>query len=515
MKSLYMALEKKLTVLAFTLLVIQPLLDVLSYFLSEIGNNAFSTVLRFLMLVVVALLGYLITERKRAYFCIYSVMAVYWILHVLNCCRIGYISAIQDAANYLRILTFPIFLLSFLTFFQRNGEGIRKVMWIGFAVNMGLSLLFTLLPLGLSALGLCERIYTYDELKVGVMGWFAIPNAQSCIIVLLSPLTLLLAYRGKKIWMFLLACFVCFGMMFITGTKLTFYAMFLIPMTFILVFLLNPSRKQALPYIGILLGVIMLSAAFRDCSPMQIRENMTNYSQSRYSYLVNKSLSSSSVDSEVLESILKGEVEDIGHASQEEKRDSARRLMEVHHSLMGVYTDPDAYGKVLYDLNDRFGVYNVMEAYHYSVSTSELSNLRTRKMKYAQLVWSECDLPTKLLGFEYSEVLHNGNIYDLENDFPAVFYNCGWLGFALYLLLFGLIACEVLSAFFRAPLHYLTPEVGAAGMTFVLALGAAQMSGYVLRRPNVAIYLAVVSAYLCYISAGYRRQHPSAKKPRE
>lgn len=517
MKSLRTALEKKLTALAFILLVIQPFLDVLSYFLSEMGSNTISTLLRFAMLAVVALLGFLMTERKRAYFCIYGVMAAYWVLHVLNCYRIGYLSVVQDTANYLRILTFPIFLLTFLTFFRNSGEGMQKVMWIGFAVNMGLSLLFTLLPLGLSALGLCERVYTYEGLEVGVMGWFAIPNAQSCIIVLLSPLTLLLAYRSKKPWVFLLACLVCFGMMFVTGTKLTFYTIFLIPMAFILVFLLNPGRKQALPYIGMLLGVMVLAVVFRGYSPMQIRENMTDYSQGQYSNLVKKSLSDSGASDEVLESILKGEVDDLekraekdkdDKTSEEERRDAVRRLMEVRRSLMGVYTDPGTYGKLLFDLNDRFGVYNVMAVYHYSADTANLSNLRTRKMNYAKLVWSECDVPTKILGFEYSQMLHNGNIYDLENDFPAVYYNCGCLGFALYLLLFGYIVYEVLSAFFCDPLHYLTPEVGAAGMTFVLALGAAQISGYVLRRPNVAIYLAVVSAYLCYLSVDYRRQHP-------
>ncbi len=483
-------------------------MDVLSYFLSQLGNNTISTLLRLAMLVLVALLGFLVTDRKRAYFCIYGVMAAYWVLHVLNCYRIGYLSVFQDTANYFRILTFPVFLLSFLTFFKKSGEKMQTVMGIGFAVNLGLSILFTVLPWGLSALGLCERVYTYDKLFVGVMGWFAIPNAQSCIIILLTPLTLFLAYRTQKLWIFLLACLGSFGLMFVTGTKLTFYSIFLIPLAFSFVILLNPGRKKAIPFLAVLVGVMVLGALFRSYSPMQIRENMTDYSQKIYSNLVEKSLEESGASDEAMESIREGTVEDEEESDLPEARqDAAKLLAEVRRGLLGVYTDPEVYGAILEDLNDRFGVYNVMAVYHYSASSGALSDLRLRKTNYAKLVWKECDLPTKLLGFEYSQVLHNGNVYDLENDFPAVYYNCGWLGFALYLLLLAFVAFQVLRAFFRDPFHYLTVELGALGITFVLALGSAQISGYVLRRPNVAIYLAVASSYLCYLSENYLRSH--------
>lgn len=504
MKSIQQTIQRKLSVIVLVLLIIQPMMDVFSYFMTELGSNTFSTLLRFLMLGTVALLGFLTTERKRAYLCIYGVMALYWALHVANCFRIGYISVYQDTANYLRILTFPVFMLSFLTFFRHDGEALRKTMGLGFAINIGLSVLFTALPWGLAALGIGERVYTYDKLFVGVMGWFAIPNAQSCIIILLTPLALFFAYRTRKLWAFSLVCLACFGLMYVTGTKLTYYSIFLIPAAFIFVLLLNPERKKALPYMAALFLVALLGFVFRSYSPMQVREGMTDYSQGYLSDLVEQSLEESGASEEVMESILSGTVEDLDESDEA----AARRMMEVRRGLLGVYTDPEVYGDILVDLNDRFGVYNVMSAYHYSASSGALSDLRLRKTNYAKLVWRECDLPTKLLGFEYSQMLHNGNVYDLENDFPAVYYNCGWLGFCLYLLPLFYVVFVILRAFLRDPFHFLTPEMGAIGITFVLALGSAQISGYVLRRPNVAIYLAVTTAYLCYLSKQYLQDHP-------
>ncbi len=505
LKSIKAFLEKKLPILVLILLVIQPVMDVISYFLSKTGDNTVSTLLRVAMLAAVALLGFAVTERRRAYYCVYGIMAGYWLLHVLNCYRVGYLSVVQDTANYLRILTFPVFLLSFLSFFQKSGEELRKILGLGFAVNTGLSVLFTALPWGLYLLGLGEPVYTYDTLFLGIMGWFAIPNAQSCIIILLAPLTLYFAYRTGKVWLFLLACVASFGLMFVTGTKLTYYSMFLIPAAYIVVLLLNPNRKSAIPFLAVLVGVLVVCGAFRGHTPMQVRESMNRYSQGLYGSLVEKSLEGSGTDEETMESIQKGT---INEDNEEERVDPADMLSEVRRVLLGVYADPEVYGEILEDLNDRFGAYNVIDAYRYSASTWTLSDLRLRKTNYAKLVWQECDLPTKLLGFEYSEVLYNGNVYDLENDFPAVMYNCGWLGFALYLLLLLYVAWEVLRAFAWNPLRFFTMEMSAAGLTLVLALGSAQISGYVLRRPNVAIYLAVAAAYLCRLCGNYISEQP-------
>ena len=71
------ALEKKLSWIVGAIVVIQPLLDVLSYFLQEMGSNSLTTALRFLMLAGVALLGFLVSDRKKLYFIFYGVVVVY------------------------------------------------------------------------------------------------------------------------------------------------------------------------------------------------------------------------------------------------------------------------------------------------------------------------------------------------------------------------------------------------------------------------------------------------------
>ena len=93
--------------------------------MGELGNNSFSTALRFLLLMAVALLGFVVSDKKRVYVIFYGIMGAFWVAHMANCYRIGYQSMVADTANFLRIMSFPMYTLSFITFFQK-GKNICK-----------------------------------------------------------------------------------------------------------------------------------------------------------------------------------------------------------------------------------------------------------------------------------------------------------------------------------------------------------------------------------------------------
>ena len=276
--------------------------------------------------------------------------------------------------------------------------------------------------------------------------------------------------------------------------------------------------------------------AFRNYAPMQQRESQSQYAMNNYQQLVEESLKNSGTDQATIDEI-KQELEesqgDSGSSMGEEIK-----LQQLRNSMIGIYTDPEVYGPFFENMYQRFGVYNVMDAYDYTSESSILSDSRVRKSMFAKLMWQEKDFATKLLGFEYSDMLYKDSIYDLENDFPAVFYFCGYIGFALYMLFFVLFVVMIFKAFGQdvsiawkaqkekqrgVPLRslaafgggvqkFLTLEMGAVGMTFLLAAISAQISGNVLRRPNVTAYFAIVAAYLCYLTIVERREKKQQKE---
>ena len=76
-QTLKKAIDGKLHWIVGAVIVIQPALDVLSYFLGELGNNSFSTALRFLLLMAVALLGFVVSDKKRVYVIFYGIMGAF------------------------------------------------------------------------------------------------------------------------------------------------------------------------------------------------------------------------------------------------------------------------------------------------------------------------------------------------------------------------------------------------------------------------------------------------------
>ena len=517
------ALVRRLPHLIFALIVIQPLFDVLSFFLGEMGSNTLSTLLRFAFMAAVALLGFLVSDKKKLYLIFYALAAAFWLLHMANCFRIGYQSVVQDAANFLRIVSFLVFTLSLITFFHQ-GQQVRKAILLAFAANFVLFWLFTVLPWALG-----RPQYTYSELFVGMMGWFSIPNAQSTILVLTAPFAIYWAYCTKKYPAFLAMIVLCFGLMYATGTKLTFYSIFIIACAYIFLFVLQLG-KAGLRYILPLVAVVVLVFVFWHQSPMDLRERMSAYSRDLNDQQVEATLEQNSADKDAIED-----------AQKSKKKQPEATMEEIHRGLFYVYTDKESnglfmpYGYFFEDMNERFGLYRVMEAYNYSITSSTLSDFRVMKSLFSQLVWEEKDLATRFVGYEYSEVVVGDTIYDLENDFPAIYYFFGYIGFALYMLVFVYIAFVVLRALWadmagafqalprvegpkqkwfalgvwQGLKRFLTIEMGAAGMSFLLAILAAQISGYVLRRPNATIYFAVATAYLFHLCADLR---PEFKK---
>ena len=115
------------------------------------------------------------------------------------------------------------------------------------------------------------------------------------------------------------------------------------------------------------------------------------------------------------------------------------------------------------------------------------------------MVFQDSDLPTKLLGFEVSEMGPDGydGSYDMENDWHAIFYYYGYVGFALYVCFVLYFLLLVLKKLLTSGLKScLTLESCFLMLTLALIVGLAHFSGATLRRPNVSIWFSLVLALI-------------------
>lgn len=463
------------------LLLMQPMLDVLSYFMGQMGSTTVTTVLRTVLLFAVSFCGFAYSERKKVYALFWGVIGGFWLLHMASCLRGGYVQPMADAAEYLKLVQFPLWTLSFITLFQKLEDPARWAAGI-LTANFGL-ILFVILLSYLTG----KPVYTYDyperDMQIGILGWFGVANAQSAILTMLVPGVLLWAFRSRKLWLFSLCSLLGFGLLYVTGTRLTYYAALLTAGAFLVLILLE--RRQWLFCLPLLLSLILL-LAFRGVSPMAERQARTADSYAIY---------------EKKAQAIMGEDKDFVYKEGEEIPEET--LQKIRKVYTDVYGQEGLYGTVLLgDLIDRFGVEAVMEQYHYSTQPQVLYNGRTKKLTALRMVWEEKDFLTKLFGFEYAEATLGDNIYDPENDFPALLYYNGYLGAGLYLLFAAFFPLSLLIAALREwrklP-ELLTPELGAWALIFSFALGAALFSGQALRKPSVTVYFSLAAA-LIYIT---------------
>ena len=456
------------------LLAAQPLLDVWSYFMKISGHTAVTTGVRLGMLLAVCAFSLALARRKAPTLVLWGIAGAFWLLHSLNCLRVGYADPIGDAAEYLKLLQFPLWTAAFLTLFRREEDLADRVIAV-LAVNLAL----ILAVIGVSYL-VGRPVYTYEYpergLYIGILGWFGVANAQSALLCLVVPGAMLWALGTEKLWLYALVSLAGCGLLYFTGTRLAFYSGVLAAALFlVIVFLCRRPWLFALPP----LAILALFLAFRGVSPMAQRQAVSGNSFAVYQ--------------EQIDALL-GEDADFDPAADPltpEIRDKLARVYTEVYGQRGVYGE-----FLLEDLLDRFGVDRVLQAMDYTHSASTLNDLRHRKLTALSLVWEGEDLLTHLVGVEYSKATIGAHNYDPENDFPALFYYYGWVGAALYgAFLLGLLG-SCLAGFFRSFPRLLTPEVLVFAFCLVVGLGAAQVGGQVLRRPNVTVYLSLAGAQL-------------------
>lgn len=455
------------------LLFIQPLLDVLSYFMRGWGATTVTTALRLALLVLVSLYGFMVSDKKQLYLALYGAVLGFWFLHALNCFRVGYVDPLGDGAEYMKLIQYPLWTAAFLTFF-RNRRGLDMRVIGVLAADFAL----ILMVVGLSCVT-GHPVYTYHfperNVQIGLLGWFGVPNAQSAIVSLLTPALLLWGMRTERLWVFCLCTAAGAGLLYLTGTKLTFYTAVLVCGAYIvLIFLSRRPYLYCLP----LLAALILLFAFRGSSPMAQRQQVSATSFSVYQEKIDQIMGDTEVD---------------------QKDISPEALDKIKTVYTEVYGGKGVYGETLLgDLTDRFGLDKVLEEYDYTLDPRILNNTREKKLKALDMVWEEQDFLTRLLGMEYADAMIGGHNYDPENDFPGLLYFTGYLGLALYGAFLVWIAARTVLAFFRQFPSLLTPEFGMAAMMFALSLGAAQLAGQFLRKPNVTVYFSLASAWLVY-----------------
>lgn len=463
-----------LPIFLILLFVLQPLMDILSYWTDHLGmGNTLTLALRFAVLVVFGVLGFCISRRKKAYGIAAAACAFLLLGHCLACYVKGYLDPVSDLTNFARVIQMPLFVFCFISCLRANDKCYR-------AIEIGLIINFWLISVSVVASILTGTVNaTYQESNFGILGWFATTNAQSAVMSILTPIVITLCYRRKNLLLFLLTTVAGFAQLYFLGTRLAFLAIGVAFVGLIIVMFLTHDVSKR--YIAVLTVCFAVCCAFIKVSPMYQNQN-------RYT----DAMASKQGDAAVM----------MERASDDEDDPEAH-----YRALRVIYL---YYSK---NLCQRYGVDKVMEQYGYTSQISKITATRHQKIVFCDMLLDEHPWISRVFGMELSRMQFDGNIYDVENDFHGIYFLYGWVGLILMLAFIGYFIYLIIRALLHNFQKYFTIEAGAFGMALCLALLYAYNTAGVLRRPNSSFYLSVILAVVYYLIE--LRQYPEAVSEKE
>ncbi|MCD8376674.1 MAG: O-antigen ligase family protein [Oscillospiraceae bacterium] len=462
---------------------LQPLLDILAYWLDRLEySNALTLLLRFAVLAVVLLAGFCLSQKKRVYIIAAGVLVFLLLGHCVSCFYVGYTDIVGDVSYFVRTAQLPLFTLCLITFLRENEDSAA-------AVENGLILNFWIIALSvlLSAItGTAKYTYTiyttYTSGYAGIIGWFATGSAQSAILSMLSALAVILTYRKRKLWLFALTTAAAFALLYFMGPRLAFFTIPVIAVGLLLTALLT-HRLEWKPLV--VLGVCTaLCFAFIRQAPMMARQNDV----SKWN-----NTSQSTAESMMEEAAQEAQMSRLEEGETESDLSEEEQALIRYEQLKIVYEYYEA------DLCERFGVDRVIEGFHETTSLSTLRDYRVQKRVFCALLMDEHPFISRIFGIEVSEMTYNGREFVPENGFHGVYYMYGWAGLIALLLFLAYFLFLIVRCLIRDFKTYFTMEAGAFGAALCLCLVYAYATNGVIWRPSGSFYFSVLLAMVYYL----------------
>lgn len=463
--SLRARIAARLPQLVLLLCLLQPCLDMLSYWLDAAGcSNTPTLLLRLLLLGAMVLLGFLLSTRRRYYFILAALLLTHLAGHVLLCMQIGYLDPISDLTNLVRIYQLPLITLSFCTYLRCNTCCLRTIR-IGFTACLTLIILVELLSV-LTA----TNPYTYPNKELGILGWFYFANAQSAILSMLVPVAVafLLERSGYRPLRCFLLSLLAFLVLYFFATRLAYAALLGTALALAVSLALLKwlfRQKTGAAALALLLCAI-LAVVFLPLSPMQ--KNSALVAQ-------NQVYKQADVDALVAADT------------------AAAEAAGLHGDDLRLASLRSAYEKYLAGPTGRYGLERTAALYDYTTDVSIIADERLQKLNYCRLLLEDIPL-ARYFGLELAQMQFAGEIYDVENDFHGIYYLCGGVGLVLLLVFLAFFAWRIVAALLRDFRHTFTTEAVGCGIALLCGLAHAYFTAGVLRRPNTTYYLAVLLA---------------------
>lgn len=471
-----------LTVIVF---VLQPVLDVMSYWFTELGiSGAITSGLRLVLLFAVFIFGYSLSKKRKAYWFLAGVLLILAGGHIISCSVAGYQNPVEDLSEVLRVFSMPLTALPAASIAASGEEG-RKGIRIGLTADLGLIIVIEILA---TLTG--TDPHTYANKGIGVLGWFNWTNTESAILSILVCLVigLVLSRFSDRLWLLALAGLSGFLLLYLNATRLAYFSIFAIAFCMAAALIINDgwgNLKKAL----VLVFCAAIFLALYGESPML--ENRVKLGSNELAK-----------QEEMIEI-----VEEAGYDASSLRCEDTAVLEKV-------------YAKYLQAHIDRFGIERTAKAMDYSISVYEVGNARVAKSVFCKLAMEEHGILSRIFGMELADMRQYTNVYDYDSgswhyetkaldeeyDLRGVYRLLGIAGAAVWIvMIFGagaLLCIRILKSLKKPGSEMLI----STGIAWCIAAVFAVGTNSLLRHVDGCFYMGLVVGLALYFAFGEAKE---------
>mgnify|MGYP004559337151 FL=1 len=438
------------------IIVLQPLLDILSYFQSKQMGTSYSWIIRISILIFTFMVCFIKSSNKKKLLLKILPFALFFIFHIFNLYRISKLNLILDIKYFILVFQMPILCISLIDYIKSTNYDLNK---IKNAIFCNLVIIATSI-----FISYITGTYEHTYVSIGILGWFSGSNTPSLILCALSPWALYMLSNSKKIWLYFLGSLAVFALLYTNATKACYLT--LLASFFLVLFTLILSKKETkkVPKIIISSFFIILSIILYN-----------------FSFTSSKELTANEVTKEN-----ENDIKSVVNINEIENIDFNNININDDDLILKILNTSYLYTRII-RIHGEKPVIDIMKPY---LSAYALSNNRLSKVINSKIEFNNSDLLTKCLGIGYSRI--SVQELDLENDLQAIFFYYGYVGFSLYLafiLYFIIKAIIVFFKNFKSAIY--DEELITLLFLILLLLAGGEYSGAFLRKPNANIYLSL------------------------
>lgn len=483
-------LSENAHIFATFLIIIQPILDIISFWMSELGfSNSLTLALRLALFAVAVLYAFIISDSKKVYFILCGIMAAIFAGHIFACMQVGYSSAFGDITNYIRVVQMPVLAICMITFTKKNDRAFDGIM-TGVTVTLYLTVAVMLIS---TVTGTDPHTYSID--KCGILGWFNNTNSQSSNLSVLFPLSLgwLISKKKRNPFLIILTAVIGSLALFFFGTRLAYFGLIAATLGMAVVVLIK--NRSLWKYAVCFVMLFALAIGFFYQTPMYRHRTNAQKDVELEQTLINEKMEA--IDS--TNGFLDGKAETDDENAFLTEGDKANLNGELEE-LYRIYAA---------DFLDILGLEKTAELFNYTTDINELSNVRAKKIMFAEMLMQASPVSARIFGLELSRFTTDKAIYDVENDFHGIYYLYGIVGLAVYLGFIAYFVYLIIWALFKNAKKYFTLLSGSFGIALVTVVMHSYFTAGVLRRPNASIFFSVILAGIYYLVRV--RKYPEAE----